>query len=255
MTRMTIHNPLYKWGKWTANALGYDMVMIKHGDKNGSYAPMLTGASYAPWLTDKEFNDVYGLVKENTLVDKYKCYALWQLVEQVSSLKGVIIEVGCWKGGSGILLAKKAELENLQTYVYLFDTFSGIVKAGPKDSNYTDGEHSNASKEDVIQLQRKAKIDAFIIKGVFPEDSSYCIKDDKIRLCHIDVDVYQSAKDAFEWVWKRVVSGGIVVFDDYGFQTCSGVRKFVDEIKDNHDNIFIHNLNGQAIIIKKDGDG
>ena len=44
-----------------------------------------------------------------------------------------------------------------------------------------------------------------------------------IRYCHIDVDVYQSARDVLEWVWGRLCIGAIVVYDDYGFDGCHGV--------------------------------
>lgn len=42
------------------------------------------------------------------------------------------------------------------------------------------------------------------------------------------------------------------MFDDYGMiSACSGISKFVDEIKNDDDKIFIQNLNGQAYIVKK----
>jgi O-methyltransferase len=50
----------------------------------------------------------------------------------------------------------------------------------------------------------------------------------KFRLCHIDVDVYQSAKDVTEWIWERLVSGGIIVYDDYGGDTTPGIARYVD---------------------------
>jgi hypothetical protein len=45
--------------------------------------------------------------------------------------------------------------------------------------------------------------------------------------------------------------GGVVAFDDYGFiSACSGVHKFVNEIRDDADKLFIQNLNGHAYIVK-----
>lgn len=38
----------------------------------------------------------------------------------------------------------------------------------------------------------------------------------RIALLHIDTDVYEPSKLALDLCWDRVVSGGIVVFDDYG---------------------------------------
>jgi O-methyltransferase len=65
------------------------------------------------------------------------------------------------------------------------------------------------------------------------------------------VDVYQSAKDSFEWSWPRVVVGGAVVFDDYGFERCVGVVRFVNEIDLTAIKAaMIHNVNGHAVLIK-----
>jgi O-methyltransferase len=53
-----------------------------------------------------------------------------------------------------------------------------------------------------------------------------------------------------EWLWPKLVPGGIVVFDDYGFQFCDGVTQLVNEERIKKDRIVIHNLNGHAILIK-----
>ena len=40
----------------------------------------------------------------------------------------------------------------------------------------------------------------------------------KIALLHIDVDVYEPAKVILETFWDRVVSGGIIMLDDYAYE-------------------------------------
>jgi len=88
---------------------------------------------------------------------------------------------------------------------------------------------------------------ATIWKGIFPDDfddlPSYCF-------VHIDVDVYESAKGVFDAVWPRISVGGVVVFDDYGFDTTSGVAELVNSYKNDPEKLIIHNLNGHAIAIK-----
>ena len=54
------------------------------------------------------------------------------------------------------------------------------------------------------------------------------VEDRKFRFCHLDVDVYQSAAEAVEWIWSRLVTGGLIVFDDYGLKGCEGVTRFVN---------------------------
>ena len=49
----------------------------------------------------------------------------------------------------------------------------------------------------------------------------------KISLLHIDVDVYQPSVTILNHLFDRVVSGGLLVFDD--FATVSGETKAIDE--------------------------
>ena len=89
------------------------------------------------------------------------------------------------------------------------------------------------------------------LKGIFPEDTSNQIPPDaQFKLCHIDVDVYLSAKDVQEWIWDKLIVGGIVVFDDYGFGSTNGITNFLNEQRKLADRTIIHNLNGHAVIIK-----
>jgi len=48
-----------------------------------------------------------------------------------------------------------------------------------------------------------------------------------------------------------MVPGGIIVYDDYGFSSCAGITKYVNEQVMCKDRVVIHNLNGHAIVIKR----
>jgi O-methyltransferase len=89
-----------------------------------------------------------------------------------------------------------------------------------------------------------------ILEGIFPDETGRLVENQRFRLCHIDVDVYQSAKDVVDWVWPRMPVGGVVVFDDYGFPHVRGVKKLVDELARRPGFFTIQNLNGHAVIIK-----
>ena len=64
------------------------------------------------------------------------------------------------------------------------------------------------------------------------------------------MDVYQSARDTFEWAWPRMVAGGVVVFDDYGFYGCEGVTEYVNELVNTEGVVVTPNLSGQAVVVK-----
>ncbi len=88
--------------------------------------------------------------------------------------------------------------------LFLADTFAGVVKAGELDATYRGGEHNDTSVELVETLLRTNGVENYLIlQGIFPEASGAEVDDCAIRLAHIDVDVYESAKDAFEWVGRE----------------------------------------------------
>jgi O-methyltransferase len=112
--------------------------------------------------------------------------------------------------------------------------------------------HADTSAEIVKRLLGQLGVDnAVVLEGIFPEQTADRIQDRRFRFCHIDVDVYQSAKDVCEWLWPRLESSGLVVFDDYGMRGTEGVQRFVNEWRVRNDLNFIYNLNGHAIFIKK----
>jgi O-methyltransferase len=228
---------------------GYDIHKVNL--QGSSYGTVLPVASYSPWNADEEFMTLYKVVRHNTLVDIYRCYELWSLVAQTAKLDGGLIEVGVWRGGTGALIAKRAISLGVQDSVYLCDTFQGVVKASDKDSKYQGGEHADTSRRDVESLVSALGLsNVVILEGVFPEETTQSIAHEAFRFCHIDVDVYLSARDIHDWIWKKMVIGGIIVYDDYGFKGCNGVTRFVEEQRDCPDRLIIHNLNGHAIVIK-----
>lgn len=209
--------------------------------------------TYMPWENDREFLDLMDHIKNNTLVDVYRLYDLWSLVKQTGKCKeGDALEVGVWRGGTGALIAKAFSEFSGSGKVFLADTFEGVVKSGEEDPFYSDSEHDDTSQEIVESLLKDMSIDnAVILKGVFPDDFEGKYVDKRWRFVHIDVDVYRSAKDVFEYVWPNVVPGGCVVFDDYGFETCPGITKLCNELANSvADGIFVFNLNQHGMFVK-----
>lgn len=233
-----------------SNKFGYTVKVSNNTGKK--YDTIYTSSLYSPWNTDDEFISVYNIIKENTLVDVRRCYEMWELMEQTIKLQpGIFLEVGVWRGGTGILMAKKLKYLGDNSTMYLADTFTGVVKTSDADSHYTGGEHADTSLEHVEKLAKILGVDNIkILKGIYPEDTGHEIKDMPIRFCHIDVDVYESAKDIVLNIWENLVGGGIIVFDDYGFKSTVGINTFVNEQRKLKDRLVFYNLNGHAIIVK-----
>lgn len=233
--------------------VGYNDTDMNIGSHENPYENFGIGTRYAPWRKNGSFQDVFNRCRNNTLVDVYRCYELWSLVQESSKcLDGDLLEIGVWRGGSGALICKAAEEAKISNKVYLCDTFRGVVKCTEHDHYYKGSEHSDTSMEIVMDLIEHLNIcNVEVCQGIFPDDMIEVFRTKKYRFVHIDVDTYQSAKDIFEFVWENVVVGGIVVFDDYGFETTNGVTELLDTIEMLiEDGIFCVNMNGHGYFVK-----
>ena len=216
------------------------------------YGPIHPHSDYRPFDVDQEFRKVWMSARHNTLVDEYRLFELWELVGQLDPVPGQLLEVGAWRGGSAAIIAHSACRLQENRRVYVADTFQGVVKASEKDAYYRGGEHADtglAMVQTFLHNQRLQNVT--LLPGVFPDDTGDRIAHERIAFCHIDVDVYESARDVFEWAWTRMNAGAVVVFDDYGFFGCNGLTEFVADLKSRTDCIVVANLNGHAVVVKR----
>jgi O-methyltransferase len=219
--------------------------------RSGAHAMAYPVSTYAPWQTDERFQNVFRAVRRHTLVDVWRCHELWSLLGELRGVPGAVLEVGVWRGGTGAIMANRVADLGLDETVFLCDTWTGVVKTGAVDTYYHDGKHDDTSRATVERLVDRLRLtNVELLHGIFPDDTGDRVADETFRLAHIDVDVYQSAKDVFEWVWPRLSEGGVAVFDDYGCPATPGVTDFVNEQRGLSNRLVIHNLNGHGIVVK-----
>ncbi len=208
---------------------------------------IISSAFYAPWKDDKNFHDFYQQVKDCTLLDNKRLYTLWFFSKSLNNLKSNILDIGCLKGGAGYTMAKANKKGN----TYLIDTFQGLVE----NENYHKKHHFVF--EDINFLKNKIKTlklkNTSVIKANFPKNMTKSFKGKRFKLCHVDVNTYNATRLSFEFIRKKIVKNGVIIFDDYGIHSTQGVKKYVDIIikKYRNDFTFINNYMGQCILIKK----
>lgn len=198
--------------------------------------------------------ELFRVAQEHSLIDKDRLIYLQMLALQAPA-GGNYIEVGCWRGGSGLVIAHAANLKHPGVSVWLCDTFTGIPTVTAEDlvgdGNYRVGEHGDCSIGVVEQLLCECGAPADVVSGLFPE-SVMGLGLGSIAFAHLDVDVYQSARQSFDYIWERLVPGGLIVLDDYGYSRTPGIKRCVEESREKYkgEHVFIESPSCQAVFEK-----
>jgi hypothetical protein len=101
--------------------------------------------------------------------------------------------------------------------IHLYDSFAGFPAPSKEDKskrNPRKGEWATPIEE-ANQIKKKANVPVEVIKGFF-EDTTKDYNGGPIAVLHIDCDLYQSYKTVLETLYDKVVSGGLIMFDEYG---------------------------------------
>ena len=219
-----------------ARRFGYDVV--GYTSYNGMPEPE------RPWEEDDSFLAAYAGVAQNTVLDRKRLFMLYQLVKAIS-MDGSIAECGVYRGGTALLFARfKQEDRRL----YLFDTFDGMPSVDSKMDLHHQGDFSDTSLSHVQELLGGYQ-NVIFRPGRFPATASG-LEHETFSLAHCDMDIHTSVRDFCSFFYPRLVRGGVMVFDDYGFRSCPGAKAAVREFCEQQGIREFLLLTGQAIVWK-----
>lgn len=136
-----------------------------------------------------------------------KLSALWDYaVGAAKGGDGLFLEFGVFKGKSITHFAERLPDVGLHG----FDSFEGLAE------DWT-GYHMPKGTFDLGGELPKVPSNVTLHKGWFDKTLPDFLKENKgkVRFCHVDCDTYESALYVLRAIAKRLVSGSIVVFDEY----------------------------------------
>jgi O-methyltransferase len=208
------------------------------------------------WYSDRDFEQSWGEFPEyNINRVKDRRYVLYSMAKSLVSLPGDTAECGTFNGATSFLICL-AHQEKINYCHHIFDSFKGLSEPEDKDIP-KDITAFKWKKHDLsCSLDRvKKNLDKFDFvhyhPGWIPEKFEE-VSDRNFSFVHIDVDLYQPTRHSLEFFYPRMVSGGIILCDDYGFTSCPGAKEAFDSfIKDKPEQRVIHLTSGQGFIVKR----
>ena len=170
-----------------------------------------------------------------------KLYNTLECFRLTRSVAGDIAECGCFRGLSAFMFCSYVQRLD-PTYrgagLHVFDSFEGLSspteadlivdpKAG-KVGAVSQPAGSFAAMLDHVKDALATYPEVTFHRGWIPTTFAG-LAERRYRFVHIDVDLHEPTRDAIEYFYPRLATGGVIVCDDYGFLHWPGARRAIDE--------------------------
>lgn len=223
-------------------ALGYEERRALQARLEAEGYGVIPNDQYLIDLED-EFREIWDQVSPFTMTSPERGYGLYQAVKHLEerALEGDLVECGVWKGGSCMLMMRTLAALGRRRRIWLYDTFTGMPEPGDEDTIAWNG-RSVREKWETDALASWAvgveQVKQNLSAVFYPEEELRFVPGDvaetlerelpdRIALLRLDTDWYASTKLELELLYPRLVSGGVLIIDDYGH--FEGARQAVDE--------------------------
>ena len=188
---------------------------------------------------------------------KDRKFALWSFALATANLPGDTAECGVFDGGSSFLMCVSREREpGWAGEHHLFDSYEGLSEPEsldmPHDNRSFRWRKHDLSVPERVVLENLRRFPFVRSHPGWIPDRFDEVADREFSFVHVDVDLFAPTRDAIEFFYPRMVPGGVLLCDDYGFTTCPGATKAFDEfISSRPERSVVHLPTGQGFIVKR----
>ena len=188
-------------------------------------------------------------IAEQDLENDYvRIRSLEVICKELEKVPGAVAELGVFRGEFARCM--NALLPERQ--LYLFDTFSGFIKAESENIGLGFAEaHRNNNIDQVLQRLPHPEFARFI-PGQFP----YSVEglEEHFALVSLDVDLEESTLAGLRWFFPRMNPGAYLLLHDYNSPLLPGVRRawerFQEEWPEHISTVPLCDINGTLVLCK-----
>ena len=173
-------------------------------------------------------------------VTKAETEILLELLEKTLEIDGDVVEFGCYRGDTSILLERRLEKHRLEKpdnhlkLLWIYDSFEGLPAKTKEDQSvagdqFKSGELLVTKREVIEKFKRNGLRLPKIKKGFFEDLNPEEDVPKEIAFAFLDGDLYTSIKTSFKLVENRMAKNGIIIVHDYDNPELPGSSRAVDE--------------------------
>jgi len=127
-------------------------------------------------------------------------------------IEGDVLEFGVYQGSTINLMADYFPDQTL----YGFDSFEGLPEKWVMNTSGKKGIHEKGHF--TLQELPEVKSNVKLVKGFFDKSLPVWLEEnnlEKIKILHVDCDLYSSTKVVFDLLNDYIVQGTVIVFDEF----------------------------------------
>jgi O-methyltransferase len=216
----------------------------------------LVTSNNADFITEPRFAKAYAAASATNpwkgFTLQWRTYIVCWLADHVKSLEGDFVECGVNTGAYSKAVITYIDFNKLGKTFFLLDTFEGMVKELVSEKELKAGVDAYFSTYTNVydQVKETFKNDhAKIIKGAVPDTLPECTTQ-KIAYLSIDMNCVAPEIAAVDYFWDKVVTGGVIILDDYGFPQHINQKLAFDELAKEKGVEILCLPTGQGLIFK-----
>jgi O-methyltransferase len=214
----------------------------------------LASCHNADFMKEPLFMDSYALGKSTGSWGEsdihWRAFVACWAANKAKTLPGDFVECGVNKGGLALTVINYVDLNSLGKKFYLLDTFAGLSEKYISDKERVRGVVPGGYEECYAAVCKTFEnFNVEIIRGTVPDTLSQ-VTTERVSYLSIDMNCALPEVAAAEFFWPKLVSGAVIVLDDYGWPTHEEQKLELDVFAKKHDVQVLPLPTGQGLIIK-----
>jgi len=181
---------------------------------------------------------------------RWEMHVNFWAAHHAKNLEGDFVECGVYLGCNVISDIAYIDFENLKDRkFYLFDTFCGLDEEFCTKEEYEIRKNSYPDTFERVKKTFKSYKNVILVKGPIPKTLED-VDIRKVAYLSIDMNCVLPEIKALEFFWPKLVKGGVIVLDDYGWKGHEQQKKAEDEFATSVGVKILSLPTGQGLIIK-----
>ncbi len=185
---------------------------------------------------------------------EWRAHTVCWAAAHAKRLPGDFVECGVNTGILSLAVCEYIDFNATGKKFWLFDTFAGIPESqvSPTEAKRVQWENEQVYFDcwEIAQRNFANYPNAHLIRGIVPESLPQAQVEE---VCYLSIDMNLAAPEraAIEYFWPKLVTGAVVILDDYGWHAFEEQKATMDEFAAQMGTEVMHLPTGQGLLVKR----